>query len=91
MVSPYRGAKLLHISASAGIIRKYGANYDLTRPGSHLCLPACMLSPVSIHMVAGISLYGLPPDTELPEFQSYGFQPALAWVAYPTLVKACDN
>jgi alanine racemase len=31
---PYKGKKLLHISGSAGVLRKYGNQYcDLIRPG----------------------------------------------------------
>jgi alanine racemase len=81
--APYKGSKLLHVSGSAGIIRKYGLWCDLIRPG--LCLSMCQPALT----LAGISLYGIPPDTDIEEFRSYGFEPALSWIAYPTLVKVC--
>ena len=40
---------------------------------------------IALH--SGISLYGIPPDTDIDEFRSYGFEPSLSWIAYPTLVK----
>jgi hypothetical protein len=97
--APYKGSKLRHVSGSAGIIRKYGVGYDLIRPGvsMYLCVLTCFLGSSWLCLVSliitltehwkGISLYGIPPDTDIDEFRSYGFEPSLSWIAYPTLVK----